>query len=126
MQREIKFRVWNGSKMLGMKEIGFIPPLHSNMAPTLHDAFESMKKGMHIMQFTGLKDKTGREIYEGDVVRDHREGTKFEMKFGCSDDVIGFFGEDLIQMRYGLNLGNSEMEVIGNIYENPELLSTPN
>ena len=87
----------------------------------------SARDGVPVMQYTGLKDKNGNEIYEGDVlceVEDDleggQEGTFMEVyfdRFGCW------------QLR-GNSVVNGEMlydhykhaEVIGNIYEHPELL----
>lgn len=76
-----------------------------------------------VSQFTGLKDKNNKEIYEGDIVRLDRsfdqdavikwadESAMFEIKSiyrGMVDDFDWY--------------GGSDMEVIGNIFENPELL----
>ena len=77
-----------------------------------------------LMQYTGLKDKNGKEIYEGDIVKNTWNAgfgyetdlveTEFEVdyRFGCFFPVGGSGGE--IEM--------SEYEIIGNIYENHELL----
>jgi hypothetical protein len=66
-----------------------------------------------LMQYTGLKDKNGKEIYEGDIVDvtkcDGIPHKLFEIKW----DKGGF---------YPLTLYYLECQVIGNIYENPELL----
>ena len=81
------------------------------------------------MQYTGLKDKNGKEIYEGDVVKIPRfdnpkllfDGKKYDVAFidGCFElyDSGGGYACDLKQV-YSIS------EVIGNIYENPELLET--
>lgn len=66
-------------------------------------------------QYTGLKDKNGREIYEGDIITGISASKNVK---GDIDFVYGSFGiED-----YNLHEIGS-VEVIGNIYENPELLS---
>ena len=81
-------------------------------------------KNYEVMQFTGMIDKNGVKIFEGDIVayktffygkeRDHKKVVKLE-KWVSDDfgqpDCVGYF-----------NL-SSEMEVIGNVYENPELLN---
>jgi uncharacterized phage protein (TIGR01671 family) len=81
-------------------------------------------------QFTGLKDKNGREIYEGDIVKFknsigqvvwRKEWTGFEIqtirpKKMFSDEF--YFCEDYIERNFEWN----ELEIIGNTYENPDLL----
>jgi len=72
-----------------------------------------------LMQYTGLKDKHGKEIYEGDIVNEHcRYGVKgHEVKMehvSGSDDM----GTDM----FGYIDFDESVEIIGNIYENPELL----
>jgi len=67
-----------------------------------------------VMQYTGLKDKNGKEIYERDVVRwrDIKIAVNIENVFDVEAATIYVF--------------HQEMEVIGNIYENPELLNITN
>ena len=90
-----------------------------------------------IMQFTGLKDKNGKEIYEGDILgiwddRTIKKIWKIIVRFGEVDfhrdaytNCIGFFGTELnSSMPQGLKhcLSYKRCEIIGNIYSNPELL----
>ena len=68
------------------------------------------------MQFTGLKDKNGKEIYEGDVVRysANKEEHISEVVY-----IESFFG---VEKHTGILSSFYPIEIIGNIYENPELL----
>ena len=76
-----------------------------------------------IGQYTGLKDKNGKEIYEGDIVQSDidRAYVKWNDKYGYFQLIpIGdyYFDSDVI----GQALEYADLEVIGNIYDNPELL----
>ena len=71
-----------------------------------------------IMQYTGLKDKLGKEIYEGDVVKYSMQG----------DEQTFPMEVDMFNLRLGFEEGDpymridTDVEILGNIYENPELL----
>ena len=110
MSRKIKFRLWNGVEWLNVDEI------------TLYD-LEHQPKGWVFQQLTGLKDKNNVEIYEGDIIR----CKSFDGWF----DQIGYHYN--MEVKYQtLESGDSELsgflyinidrEVIGNVFENPELL----
>ena len=120
--REIKFRGWDEKN----KEMVYnINLLFSNR---LNDCFEEYEEcGLKIMQYTGLKDKNGKEIYEGDV---HGFGDcTFEVRHGSYKDEMtreesyGWHVYDECDGT-GCDLGESEIwvNIIGNIHENPELL----
>jgi len=83
-----------------------------------------------IMQYTGLKDKSGKEIYEGDIVL--IEGCKQVIEWSVSNSEHQGHGECTTDTFVGFSLGFwgrsknrfNECEVIGNIHENPNLLDT--
>lgn len=137
MNRVIKFRAWDGKQM------------HENVNPfrwdfvisnAWHRCEKSTGSGMlgsggdtaemlvpairytHLMQFTGLTDKNGKEIYEGDIVREWpKKSNKVSFivyrnkGFWVDDENYGWEGEDLWNW--------NKIEIIGNIHENPELLT---
>ncbi|MCG2493207.1 YopX family protein [Staphylococcus epidermidis] len=124
----IKFRVWDKEekKMHKVKTIEF----SRRGARIIHLAeVQSNGKGDHkrwhssviLMQSTGLKDKNGTEIYEGDIVSaNHPRLGEF---IGFVDNAIGNFKvRGVGQYEYLSDDLDGTYEVIGNIYENPELL----
>jgi len=122
--REIKFRAWDAINQM-MLYPGF-NPLDLKVWPTV---------GHVLMQYTGLKDKRSKEIYEGDIVK-HRVGDKLigmsQVVFGLHDVGPNSWGLEIKSLGFALKWedgsGYAELvygedsEVIGNIYENPELL----
>jgi uncharacterized phage protein (TIGR01671 family) len=77
------------------------------------------------MQFTGLHDKNGKEIYEGDVVEQTywSNGAKERGVISYSPDARFVWDQHGDQSGYGLSGQDADRrEIIGNIYENPELL----
>ena len=130
--REIKFRAWNEKKKRWHKDSdpdcvlefdGSITQINvvGQYDGELFYSFDD-KKGLILAQYTGLKDKNGKEIYEGDIVKisDHPfEGSitvngKYEI--GYNDYM------ELVCGSWLLFRMKNYCEVIGNIYENPELL----
>jgi uncharacterized phage protein (TIGR01671 family) len=131
MKREIKFRAWDTRKGLNKMyfNVSFIPygdgwiggnPDHK-FYQIYHGNggfFLSDMKDIVLMQFTGLHDKNGKEIYEGDIVQHNNWDYPFEVFF--NQEKARF----VCKMRTGLTqyIDYRQIVVIGNIYENPELI----
>jgi uncharacterized phage protein (TIGR01671 family) len=125
--REIKFRVW---------DIEFCEMCYSNEANLFFDEdsgcaseFEGLRPSgggavldegeFELMQYTGLKDAEGNEIYEGDIVADYSADVGLELsKVIWNIEMAAFWLE-----KWGESLEEiGDAKVVGNIYENPELM----
>lgn len=136
--REIKFRAWvetddSEAEMMYFDKFEFDNGLWFS-------SNKHVDKYHAIMQYTGLKDKNGKEIYEGDILRGSKypfisEGKEnyyaliqwsednagfYSYPIICSDRVRGGACEDHV-FEDGQNSAKT-FEIIGNIYENPELI----
>ena len=134
--REIKFRAWNKEeKRMYWNVQAAYDTLHCHNVPDdskdcdclalTHDfspcSFGSVLSDENyvVMQFTGLKDKNGREIYEGDIV------VECSTSHRCDPEVVVYMEnewcEDGFYTGYLFWSGSRNYEVMGNIYENPKL-----
>ena len=75
-----------------------------------------------ILHFTGLNDKSGQPIYEGDIVNHIDSADKCEIIF--QNEIAMFLAQEIGDEKIGFNIDGTS-EVIGNIYETPDLLNTP-
>lgn len=138
--REIKFRVWDKESK------NLINPFHGDFfcideegavykeISSNYDELEliDVTENVEIMQCIGLKDKNCNDIYEGDILCDENEETKekclFEVRYAparasfVAYDLPSRFVKAIKDLRPLSMYSCSKLEIVGNIYENPELL----
>jgi uncharacterized phage protein (TIGR01671 family) len=130
--REIKFRAWNHQidKMIKISSLNFFIDGHVAIDGTI-----PADKDMALMQYTGLKDKNGKEIYEGDILKTDKGsllqviwhphlacflGIEATNEFAIS--AKEFMKIDFVEAKFWY----LQTKTVGNIYENPELLEKEN
>lgn len=138
--REIKFRAWDKEEGTMLSDISLLDDTWDMM----NEFFKYKKDELHFMQYTGLKDKNGKEIYEGDVLQlvdEIGEHVRVICEFG-NRRITSFSGTEIdvqcfyfktVKTNWKTNpVANNYkgmhdleiIEVIGNIYEHPELVDT--
>ena len=119
--REIKFRCFYDGKMWPCSVINNC----YHPGDVVEIDFEKMEAEISllppetpVMQYTGLKDKNGKEIYEGDIVETFFENRKYVGAIEFSSQSLAYRMKEMEHVW----LTGRTIKVIGNIYENPELL----
>ena len=130
--REIKFRAFVDNKMYKVVGLDLWSDSVSEHTFTiwdddLDDSIELDTTEFGLMQYTGLKDKNGKEIYEGDIVKYNYNNQVYQDVYAKVEySIAGFrLNADYISRHLSrhIRIANTDYsEVVGNIYENPELL----
>jgi len=118
--RTIKFRAWDKERKEMLIGAGYSTGQLNNV--TLNEL--EFPEDKVFMQFTGLLDKNGKEIYEGDVVAGIEGiGRKGNAVISFKEGVFGIDGMNFPEGASEYNWTIEEAEIIGNIYQNPELIN---
>lgn len=121
-----KFRAWNAS-VKRMTYFGLPPVITGDWEDKMGMFFKAsddvfLSSYSDPMQFTGLHDKNGKDIYEGDVVENGLSGTWVVQPLEQGAFSLLGVCQKYRDCNYLISALNSECEVIGNIHENPEML----
>ena len=140
MNRDIEFRIWADNQFYYKCLVGNTNNIEDNNWTCPMVWLEDKKEWVNcdngiIQQYTGLKDKNGKKIFEGDIIDIHQtvngynqfvieyDKYKFSARYYNQDkkQTGSWYGYDLDEL-FEINESEKEIEVIGNIYENKELL----
>ncbi len=142
MNREIKFRAWskynkemylpdgNYEFWIDNNSIGFYPRYDADEFTGFNTIPAEHEKEIIVMQYTGLQDKNGTPIYEGDIVMvdnsEPEENGEYDVLTICNWDRGCFVLEDLAGGHWTRQLFHQpqRLKIIGNIYEHPNLIKS--
>lgn len=142
MSREIKFRAWDGEEIryldtmfTGVGQVGWSDVHYVDLSYTDHEE-------VTLMQYTGLKDARGQEIYDGDIVHSETSSLWFKVEwYEAAFCLVPVKSSHLATaLKWNMNTNKMKvmsvhamvcskeakdlypLEVVGNVYQNPELL----
>ncbi|MDA8087744.1 MAG: YopX family protein [Nitrospiraceae bacterium] len=113
--KELKLRVWDN------REMHYFPCITEWDIKDFSEFSRMIHKGCRVMQFTGLKDKDGEEIYEGDIIQ--RFDTDKGLAVIWHEDIAAYGFTEITSYIFDQHFASRHYKYAGNIYQNPELLS---
>ena len=132
MNRKIKYRAWlkEEKKMVNVETIDFTDKsmqyLEKNEIIDAYLLRRIIFDDVELMQYTGINDKNGKEIYEGDIVLIRIDKTnilhKTVVKFKHGAFIADIIGDNDYIYLFHFGFNKDDFEVVGNIYENHKLL----
>lgn len=130
MNREIKYRAWDkkNKEMYTLITLQWLETLYIGGIGEFSEVMCEVDDTIALMQYTGLKDKNGKEIYEGDVLQHKTTLGPNGPEVNYHKEVVIWGEGEWLSGKLALNANlfvegqGDYTEIIGNIYENPELL----
>jgi uncharacterized phage protein (TIGR01671 family) len=125
MTREIKFRAWDTERKIMTEDFGLKDFDGDYFIPDgVNLVFDRERKNAELMQYTGLLDRNGKEIYEGDILKITDENTPGTVIWDAhlAAYYIQWVGEGVADRLCDYRQHNTP-EIIGNVYETPNLLA---
>jgi len=118
MAKEIKFKIWDNKQKKMIREWVNMP-LSVDLKNNTFEFSKHIIENVEILQYTGIKDKNGKEIYEGDIIKTHDGVYTIEFVGGAFEGVKDNKKYKNKKDYFMLNRGNKDslVEVVGNIYE---------
>ena len=125
MSRDIKFRAWDEKLsimiypefILGFGFKGIFLPTEKHLGHRVNEDINHFMDNLKVMQYTGIKDKNGKMIFEGDVVKNGLSGTWIIQPLESGSMSLLGICEKYKDRHFDISSLNYNVEVIGNIYE---------
>lgn len=125
--REIKFRIWvkDRKEIFEVVLINYVSKKVTYILEKIGHLLsirDAKFNDIEFMQYSGLKDKNNKEIYEGDVLSNGNDEKPYKVIFENGSFRAEFEGDFEEYSFYLIDIVAQHCEIVGNIYENPELL----